>query len=470
MTDDKLWGRFWLPEGQDQSVGGWLDLSGRWPRLELADPLTGDRLTPTGDGGWKRDVTAGSDRIPVVHGMLRAAPNRITLIDAHTVSRQRNWGSGVPDPGTQALRADHAVRGLWSGGAEQTFTIVEIRLNHLDEWAELPGLSLEIEDKPNGRVSIAHEPQDVTPVAVRDPAGTLTLTSRNPLPNLTFRGARLDRGAYVRWEADSGDPGLTVDQILARLVGPMVHAVSTAMDARCLPESVRVARADTPLADLHFATRVDPEPERARVAIGSDLLTRTHFGLTHLATWLERAPVLNPIPAVLLQSFSDPDRPIESQVLDLATAAEGLHRRLHPSDRRMSRRQADRARKLARDAVDADLRDLVNEALTHLGDWSFRDRLQSLVSTARAVPVDVVGNADEWVDEVAKARNGFAHQLTASSTRPIEDEIRHYARLRDSLRWLLSLVLLLDAGVVPAVLGERLAQHERFRRLRRRAS
>jgi hypothetical protein len=115
----------------------------------------------------------------------------------------------------------------------------------------------------------------------------------------------------VHWEADSCEDVLTVDQILARLVSPRVHALSIAMDVHCQPESVRVATEDSLLAELAFATRAEPQKEKKSTRFRPDLLTREHFSLTHLATWLSRAPVLNPIPAIIQQVLAAPDREVE---------------------------------------------------------------------------------------------------------------------------------------------------------------
>lgn len=57
MTDGRLQGRFWLPGRHDQAVGGWLDLCGRWPHVELADPRTDIKLVVSGDGGYIRSST-----------------------------------------------------------------------------------------------------------------------------------------------------------------------------------------------------------------------------------------------------------------------------------------------------------------------------------------------------------------------------------------------------------------------------
>jgi len=82
-------GRFWLPAQPAEHVGGWLDLSARWPVLELAEPLTsalreGSRTTFPDGSVRTRWQPVDDDVQPeglTIHGVLRRGPARaVTLV------------------------------------------------------------------------------------------------------------------------------------------------------------------------------------------------------------------------------------------------------------------------------------------------------------------------------------------------------------------------------------------------------
>lgn len=68
---------------------------------------------------------------------------------------------------------------------------------------------------------------------------------------------------------------------------------------------------------------------------------------------------------------------------------------------------------------------------------------------------------------VVSARNGFAHQLGGG--KGAEAELQENLVLLRSLRWLLTSLMLLEAGTAPEVLAARLVQHQPFLHFRRQA-
>jgi hypothetical protein len=71
----------------------------------------------------------------------------------------------------------------------------------------------------------------------------------------------------------------------------------------------------------------------------------------------------------------------------------------------------------------------------------------------------MLGDANAWVAKIAPARNGFAHRLISGREASALDG--HFVLLR-SLRWFLTSLLLLEAGVEPAVLRGRLDDHQPY--------
>jgi hypothetical protein len=157
----------------------------------------------------------------------------------------------------------------------------------------------------------------------------------------------------------------------------------------------------------------------------------------------------------------------------MAIAGEGLHRRLWPKDRMMSLGQARKTRQQAQGAVDdSDLQRRVGDALLHLEEPTYAERLHSLTElVTEAVPA-ATGDTPEWERRIKAVRNGFAHQtaprVTATDAGD-DDEWQEYLVLLRTLRWVLTGALLLQTGITASRLGERLQQHEPYRFLLRQA-
>ena len=69
------------------------------------------------------------------------------------------------------------------------------------------------------------------------------------------------------------------------------------------------------------------EPAGELLDLHAVLLTRFDLGVGHLAAWLDAAPALRPIPSLMAEVATAPDRTLANQLMEMAIAAEGLHRR-----------------------------------------------------------------------------------------------------------------------------------------------
>jgi hypothetical protein len=112
--------------------------------------------------------------------------------------------------------------------------------------------------------------------------------------------------------------------------------------------------------------------------------------------WLDAAPRLRPIPSLVAEVATHPGRTLANQLLEIAIAAEGLHRRLRPNERVMSLGQAANARRLGRDAVAAKVRQRVNDALLHLEEPTYAERLRFLTDLVRDAVPGATGETENW--------------------------------------------------------------------------
>ncbi len=440
--------------------------------VELAEPLTAAMhevsRTQQPDGSHVARYEPADDDVEpdtvTVHGLLRDGPRRVTLVDASNAGRKRVLGGAVQDPGMEQLRANYALLGGHVAGGGMRFHHARLQLQHLDVWAQLSGVELEVASD-GSRAVLTQEQPEAESVELRDPAGQLVLDSSVTLTQPTVRGGRLSRTAELRW--DSSGSGLTIGELWARLVDPLRVLLTLAVDADSPAVSleVRAGDGDPWLQVLHPGLA----PVSDELLPGHQvLLTRQHLGLRELARWLAEAGGLSPVPQLVAAvAVSPSQRTVQNQLLELAAAAEGLHRRLYPDQRIVSREQAHQARRDASYAVLEEVRGRVKQALGHLDEPTYRDRLQVLVERGRHAAPGVTGNADQWIGRIVPARNGFAHQLTDSKNRALE--LEEYLVLLRSLRWLLTSLLLVEAGTAPQVVAARLGQHQPYLHLHRQA-
>jgi hypothetical protein len=129
----------------------------------------------------------------------------------------------------------------------------------------------------------------------------------------------------------------------------------------------------------------------------------------------------------------------------------------------MTNEQAKEARSKALEAIKElldDVRDAVQAALNHLTDQSYPRRLLDLAEhVGQAVP-GVTGNTAQWKKRVVSSRIGFAHALENGFLNL--DNAEESIAILQSLRWLLTGLLLLQTGIDPATLGRRLDTYESY--------
>jgi hypothetical protein len=334
--------------------------------------------------------------------------------------------------------------------------------------AQLPRVEVCVFEEED-RVMILYHPHEAETAEVPVLAGRLVLDNTAEATMSTVQGASVAQTAELRLEVPSG---MTLDALWRRFVSPLPALLTLAVDTYCPPVGVDVY-SDQEGRWLKVRRPELKEPANNLLDVHEVLLTRLNLGVGHLAAWLDAAAALRPIPSLVAEVATTPDRTLENQLLEMAIAAEGLHRRLRPNERAMSHAEANKARRLGRDAVAPELRQKVNDALLHLEEPIYAERLHFLTDLVREAVPGATGATEEWERRIKAVRNGFAHRIAprsqASGAAAGDGEWHEYLVLLRTLRWILTGVLLLQTGLEPGQLGMRLQQHEPYRFLLRQA-
>ncbi len=215
---------------------------------------------------------------------------------------------------------------------------------------------------------------------------------------------------------------------------------------------IEIERTQVLLQDGHWYPLVEArEPQQARRR-STDLLALSSLDLGVVATWLDLAHRMGPLPHIAVHE----GLPVQVGAQVIATALESFHRRLKGGARRfppqVTTRQLARAKKVARNAaveslaeaaVDAStVRQAFDEALGHIADPTYADRLHQLLPDVAAAAPGLLGpDLSAWIHTMKEIRNVQSHG-TSKHDAFDQDEISSYYVHQSSGRWALKILLL----------------------------
>jgi hypothetical protein len=278
-------------------------------------------------------------------------------------------------------------------------------------------------------------------------------------------------------------PSLSQDDVERFLVTPLRILLMLLSGRDAPPERLTLHRGKGRTVTVNRARR--PTVENATAGPIEPVVPLDSIGLSGLSAWYGLTDHLVPVTSVIAKTLINPGNSVEAKTLSLAASAEATHRELY-DERTMSPEAARRVRKAAVAAVPEDARERVGRMLQNLGQLTYAERLHLLVarlgeplaSEIAGSSVRRPGDTEEdpqvrtsrnlWVQSVKNARNGFAH-----AARNSPDDLKQYAGemyvLYESLRWMLTGVLLQHIGVSQQAVFDGFKQSSSYDLFRERA-
>jgi ApeA N-terminal domain 1/Apea-like HEPN len=460
-------GRFWFEENPQLVVPGRLDLTGRRPRVELLGALLSFVVEElSGTPGVRKFVPAEPSGPRVIHGAIMGAHEKVTIVDAQQVQHRAKPFSALlasPEEGLQeqVFEGSYAILGMHVRGQDATFDAFRFRITRQDPWAFLSGLSMSIGDSHNLKIEYL-EPETIS-VPLDRHGGRLTLE-----PTATFSQPRI-AGAYVltrTWLVVETANRTTIRDAWARFVTAASTLLTLLYDEDCPPtafhvrdpESRRWCTVNIPGLGADTTDVLSSKPDEAA------LLSREQLRLERLAGWFDLSERLSPLPTLVAGAIQATDRTVQNLLLELATAAEGLHRRLHAGVHHLTERErADALAAIVSLDIETKAKERLRSAMaTYLWELSFPQRLRVLAEDVAVATPGVTGHTKRWCDSIRDARNGFAHALAGDSV--TAQKIYEYYTLQASLRWLLTGKLLLELGVRAEEVGQYFSRYDKYQR------
>ena len=469
---------FWLPDSPERRHAGRVDLSGPRPQIvvqgQMLSPVT-ETVVEQG-AGQEGETVVGmpAHEFPTgratIHGTLSSgpAPRHVTLVDAwmHSTRFQIGGPMGAgADNGQQGLRGAWLVHGAHVT-PDQRVTGARLRFTHIDEWAVDSGL-ISFKYSPPGisGVDLVYrqpEPKDAT---LSDGGLTLRVTHARRLHQPTVTGMHVEHHAYLEFT----NIDCTLPQLLSEQVQPALHMASLMLDHHCTVTELHVIidESGQHRAVHHPLVREDRNQSPLRPE-DRHPIRLSAVGIDVFARGVQALRAVAPVPAIVVANLvHQPAQHIESRLLELAAAAEGLDCRRHgpAAESEYSSADATVIRNAAVDmvrsrmgrviqgiAVDGVLRSLgpgirdwaaeqVRDKLAHF-EPSYKNRLLRLLDYTEPIVPEAAGATARWARTLTGARNDYAHLLLNSGGDLDTDMV-----LWESLRWILRAALLRWAGV-----------------------
>ncbi len=468
---DSFEGNFWLDDDQENKVTGVLDLSGRWPVLNLNGALIGlwsrtaAWVNPDGSVTTQQQLRADAKTGPfTIQGVVKKH-GVVTLLGAFVSKQERTIGVGTLIQ-KQAFRCQYAMLG--SGlfvETDDTYVNIRVQIHGAEEWVNQEGLSYELTMKPTTVRAQVYEP--VRTHVPLEHKGTLSFSHGIGTKDISARSLTLWRA--VAFSIEDIEP-LSIDEVIQNIVHPLRTLCSICTISQTAAREIFVAPSDFPSRFLRLRTSaVVPDDDHTRRHV-DHFMPFDRVGLEGVAKWLERAKDTAPIATMLMDTRDSAEADPSARLFQLAAAAEGLHRRLFDDTPRVSKADARIVRRAVRKVFFgrfvSEVWTALNDSLSFISQPSFAMRLRRLADELGPAREAICGSdLEAWVKKVKDGRNRVAHQLhTGHALTAIEQQV-----LWQSLYWLLTVLLLKTIGVDDQVLVDALRDNNTFQSFRREA-
>ncbi|MCX8454604.1 HEPN domain-containing protein [Paenarthrobacter ureafaciens] len=398
-----------------------------------------------------------------VSGSFELRPER-WIEDPQQVKRRVIDGNVIFDLfERRGVVADFEPRPLWGIEGDRPFTVLDAKMSLISNF--VGGLPAQVYQADQVLWDVHIDGPDSFADAVRL---AFSLPRSGWANDETIE---LPEGRLARWHHDNR-PGLTWEPSTSHTVKNLTQqfpAILTALFHLWTGSQTSISAIQVCIPGKGWCP-LEILREAPSVASRSFLPLNT-LDLTVVGTWLSEAKKLGPIPFV-----ANEDRgvlQVDAQML--ATALEGLHRRLVPDANRfipkLSNAKLEKARKQARAAAmlalkgsadEETTKTAFNEALLHVDEPSYSLRLTSMLARVERVAPGLLGpSLGSWIKDAKDLRNVQSHGLTRDDDFG-EHQISLYYVLAVSSRWALRILLLLHLTDDDALIRSALEDSDEF--------
>ena len=410
-----------------QVVTGLIEKNGTWWRPEYPDVRVSGRLT-YGDGANPFLELWGSVPYSGREGLTIFGLTGSEEISLHRVSLNAMF-AGLHGVTSMGLFVNRVIVGAHVS-EDATVCRLRVRYTALEDWAQAHSFrTYQIE---GGWQTTMRVPPPLEHRLDGPFQGLLRLELRPGASNLATNEVRSAALSQTAWIEALPDRPMAIDAIWTSFIAPCRAILSVCLSHRC---EVLQLEMDSPDGERYplemWTSQVVGEHRDTPISTARIPFTVATFGLDKVAAWLQDGAALTALLSSAIDAWHGIGFP-ETRMLQVAAAAEGLHRQLFPSSSRLPKETIKAVKNAAYGATNSqEDKQVVSDALGHLGDLSFRMRLEALVDYCGSdLPFT---EAVPWARGVARARNNFAHALITDSPEDESAEL-DFATVQESIR------------------------------------
>jgi hypothetical protein len=449
--------------------------SGFWWLATNADPVSG-RLSQLSDLTVQLELLAASDLKQELLGEEEQAVifgtttegKRVTLLDCQFVGRSFNSGGTT----THRYFVNHVVAGAHlTQDVPPRFDRIDVRFSHLEEWLghypfDSPAAAHGWKRDEPTVLTHAHPPRSCANLSDQVRISTTSTLSQNPASPWRYDSRH---SAYFSIEVLNP---LSLWELYSELVTPLRDLVALGLgravavtdiqaysrEATFCPPGGKLFKVPLTITSPLFQRRGAPSASTKHdrsawihpvhmLLPGAELLAQFD---QHIPAWFWLRRRFETVCELYFATLYSPVMYLEHQFLNMAQAAETFHRQRY-AGAYMGKSEAKALCKAVRKAIPTtivpDVRKKIVDKLSHLHEYTLRDRLSELTSSCDPLLnwVDPSFDAQAFNDRVRTTRNYLTHwvpKLGAKAAKGVD-----LIRLTRRLRTMLTICLLRELGL-----------------------
>jgi hypothetical protein len=456
-----------VPERIEYRGEWWVrDADQRWPGTLIRES-DGDVAVNVYAFGVSPALYDLSQHFPVVHGMtVEGKPVTLTMVDAIATNIR------FPGATETTLRPLRTFVGAWFQDDDDiVFDTLTVRLEGLDEWANITGLQRRSRVGARRDLSVDFEvPEDINLGSYDDVQMTLAFGAVSRPHGRPMTSVQLTQEARIELRCEKPQPYSKLEDVVRQVRNFMTFVARRQVELEFVRgfADARAQGADdgttrrVPVDVFYRPIGDDGGPKRPLQP------HRLLFGVTengvdsdsHLSRWLALNESLGAVFDLYLVGLYQPRTFLELRFLTLVQAAESLHS--HQYDTLTLPRDEHRRRVTAVvEAAPKDLREWARERLQGANRKSLRESLAELIRALPENVFDAIPDVDSFGEHVRLTRNYLTHWSSDLEGQAARGE--DLVRLTFGLRCVLEALLLKEIGFTDSEVGALLERNEAFK-------
>jgi hypothetical protein len=452
-------GSWWLPENPANKVAGTL----------VFNKSEGITLELIGSLRPSEPLSSSSDFTPMMILGMTTDGNRCTLLDNLLVNTKSNI---FPDNiSSERFECEYLFVGYHFYTEEDVqFSALKVNYTYLEEWMDQQPFSVEYEKYPDCTINYSRP----IPVEISIPCydTTIRVTSSVSTHHDFYRTVRIDHSSFLGFYPQTSQSLnwyleliFNIRNLLMLMMGePTYYKKILGLIDREISDEVKPRKE---FVNIYFSQSTPNEIKKFR---RSDMLLPMSLIEAQISeifeTWLSNSNELHSVYNLFSSYLYHSDFPVDFGLLSLMQALESFHRVTKPGNyldkEEYSQKYGDALISALPDDTPSDLKMALKSRIKYGYQYSLRKRLNEIFDDIEGLKSLVTSDHKEFVNKVVNFRNYLTHY--DEDERPSDLDIENMYTACQSLRILLTIVLLRNLDISDDIIKKVISNNRRLRR------